>query len=82
MFLILFCDIFKVESGSISHKTEKYFSRRQVSPVFQHGFLRSEENVDLHNLSVSLRENVNLHKFQQSGMTCWGEVNLMQWQML
>ena len=33
-------------------------------PVFQHDFLRSEENVDLHNLSVAVRENVNLHKFQ------------------
>ena len=51
----------------------------KFSPVFQHGFLRSEENVDLHNLSVSVGENVNLHKFQHCGVRC--EVNLMQWQM-
>ena len=25
--------------------------RDKLSPVFQHGFFRSEENVDLHNLS-------------------------------
>ena len=49
------CDIFKAELGSdFSKRTEKYFSRRQAFTVFQHGFLRSEENVDLHNLSESV----------------------------
>ena len=58
MFLILFCDIFKVKSGLVSHKTEKYLVKDKLSPLFQHGFLRSVENFYLHNLNVSVGENV------------------------
>ena len=45
MFLIMFCDIFKVETGSIfsKKKTEKKSVEDTLLPVFQHGFLRSEE---------------------------------------
>ena len=53
-----------------SQKNENYLSRRQTLPVFQHGFLSTEESVDLHNLRISVSENVNLHKFQHYGVRC------------
>ena len=84
MFLILFCVIFKVETGSNflkikKKKTENYLVEDKLLPVFQHGFLRSEENVDLHNFGVNVGENVNLHKFRHCCVRYCFEVNLMQW---
>ena len=44
--------LLKLNLDQISQGIEKIFSvRDKILPVFQHGFLRSEENVDLHNLS-------------------------------
>ena len=41
---------FKAELGSIFSKNRIFFSvEDKLSPVIQHGFLRSAENVDLHN---------------------------------
>ena len=39
----------------------KYFVVRQAFTSFQHGFLRSAENVDLHNLIGVIWENIFLH---------------------
>ena len=39
----------------------KYFVVRQAFTSFQHGFLRSAENVDLHNLTGGIWENIFLH---------------------
>ena len=46
----------------------------KLLPVFQHGFLRSEENVDLHNLSEVVWENVYLHNFQHCVVRCCCEL--------
>ena len=35
--------------------------KRQAFASFQHGFLRSAENIDLHNLGAVVWENVHLH---------------------
>ena len=42
MFLILFCDIFKAETGTEFSKKENILVQDMLSPVFQYGFLRSD----------------------------------------
>ena len=53
MFLFLFGNIILVELGSNFLLKQKIFLfGDRFSPVFQHGFLRSAENVYLYNLLV------------------------------
>ena len=52
------------------HKEQKIISvKDKLLPVFQHGFLRSAENIDLHILSDTVWENVNLHNIN-TVVTC------------
>ena len=69
MFLLLFCIIFQAEKSSIFSKKTKQtnvLAEDKLLPVFQCGFLRSEENVDLHN-------------FQPYDVKCLCVGSIMQW---
>ena len=66
----------------LKHNINRMRGLIKLLPVFQHGFLKSEENVDLHNFSTmlsSVGENVNLHKFQHFSVRCCCESSFMQW---
>ena len=52
---------FKLKQVQNSLITENILLQDNLLPVFQHGFLRSAENVDLHNLVGVVWGNVNLH---------------------
>ena len=60
-FSFCFVILLKLNQIQNTQRTEKYFSRGQAFASFQHGFLRSAENVGLHNVSDSVWEDVNLY---------------------
>ena len=47
-FSFCFVSFLKLKQIQFSQETEKYLVEDKLLPVFQHGFLRSEENVELH----------------------------------
>ena len=51
-------NFFKFKQFQFSQETENISVEDMLLPVFQHGFIRSEKNVDLHN-------------FQHYGVNCW-----------
>ena len=75
-FSFYFVTFLKLNLFQISQGTEKYFNKSQAFASFQHGFLRSEENVNLHNLREVVWENVYLHNFQHCVVRCCFELVL------
>ena len=58
----VFCHYLKLKQVQKSQGTENIFVTGQAFTSFQHGFLRSAENIDLHNLVVVVVwKNVDLH---------------------
>ena len=60
VFHSVLCHYLKLKHVHKSQRTENILLQDKLLPLFQHGFLRSAENVDLHNLGGVVWENVNL----------------------